>query len=481
MILLRTVDLRALEARHANSRPPLMERAGQAVARLILQRFGRCRVLVCAGPGNNGGDGFVVARELVRGGCKVSVMFSGDAARLSPDAAAAYASCRPAGADFCTEAAGKYSLVIDALFGIGLARPLEGTYAELVGRINAFPGPVMALDVPSGLDPDTGAARGTAVRADLTATFIADKPGLHTADGPDHAGEIVVLDLGLAVPAGDGRLLGTADFGHALVPRPRNSHKGSYGTLAILGGAAGMAGATLLAGRAGLMLGAGRVMAGMLDRIPVDPMQPELMLREPVEALAHATATVAGPGLGQSAQALDLLRRLASADFPLLLDADALNLLAAHPVLANHVARRTAPTLLTPHPTEAARLLGSDTAAIQADRIAAATWLAERFNAVVALKGCGTVLARPDDTWRVNTTGNPGLASGGTGDVLAGMAGALLAQGLPAWEALCLAVHLHGAAADELVAAGNGPVGLTAGELLIPARRLLNRRIAEIA
>lgn len=480
--LLLHPELRALEVSHGNAVPPLMERAGRAAARLALQRYGKCRVLVCAGPGNNGGDAFVMARELVKAGCEVSVLFRHDPSKLPADARTAYESCRPTSVDFCTDVPpGDYGLVVDGLFGIGLARPIDGEYADLIQRINDFSGPVMALDVPSGLDADTGVVHGVAVRATLTASFIAAKPGLYTLDGPDHAGEVCVLDLDLDLAAGPGALLGHDDFGAMLQPRRRNSHKGSHGTLAVIGGAPGMAGAALLAARAGLLLGAGKVLVGMLERLAVDPLHPELMLRTPEDALADASAIVAGPGLGQSEAAIALLRRLTNADFPLLLDADALNLLAAHPVLAKAVARRTAPTLLTPHPTEAARLLDTDTPHVQSDRIAAALELARRFNAGVALKGCGTVLAHPDGRWRINTTGNPGLASGGTGDVLAGMAGALLAQQVPAWEALCCAVHLHGAAADARVAEGHGPVGLAAGELLAPARQLLNRWIAGLA
>ena len=502
MILLRQAALRAIEQRFATASPPLMERAGRAAAALLRERFGTGRVLVCAGPGNNGGDGFVLARALHRAGQAVSVRFAGDPQRLPADAAAAWQSARAAGVDFCAEPSGKFSVVVDALFGIGLRRPLDGDWAALVERINRFPGPVLALDVPSGLDADTGACHGPAVGATLTASFIAGKPGLYTGDGPDCAGEVVLLDLGLgaattdidtntairhtdttanpAPPRHHGALLTAADL-RLPPPRVRASHKGSFGTLAVIGGASGMSGAALLAARAGLHLGAGRVMAGLLQPLTVDPLQPELMLRPPEEALAGATAAVVGPGLGQSGAALNLLHRAAGVDFPLLLDADALNLLAAHPVLARTIARRAAPTLLTPHPTEAARLLGIDTATVQADRIAAACRLASRFHAEVALKGAGTVLASPDGSWRINPTGNPGLASGGTGDVLAGMAGALLAQGLPARDALAAAVFLHGAAADERVAAGHGPAGLTAGELLLPARRLLNRRIAGLA
>ena len=455
--LLRATELRELETRYADARPPLMERAGKAAAELALRLLGKrkTRVLVCAGPGNNGGDARVMARLLARHGITVVVLAPGDAVP-----------------------GGDYGLVVDGLFGIGLTRPITGPHAELIARINAFAGPVLALDVPSGIDGDTGRVMGVAVRATHTLSFIGGKPGLYTLDGPDHCGEVRVDDLGLRLAGFPGALLSPDDFRACLKPRERNSHKGSFGSLAVIGGAQGMMGAALLAARAGLGLGAGRVFTGLLQPLAVDPVQPELMLRTPGNALAQATVAVVGPGLGSSDDAVAILRRAASADFPLLLDADALNLVAAHPVLATHIARRDGATLITPHPAEAARLLESTTEAIQADRTGAALELATRFKAHVALKGCGTVIAHPDGSWRINTSGNPGLASGGTGDVLAGMAGALLAQGWPAAAALCGAVHLHGAAADALAASGDGPIGIAAGELISPARKLLNRLIA---
>jgi hydroxyethylthiazole kinase-like uncharacterized protein yjeF len=419
-------------------------------------------VLILAGPGNNGGDARVMAHVLQQRGIAVVLVGPGDRV---PD--------------------GKYGLIVDGLFGIGLGRPITGAYADLIGRINTFPGPVLALDIPSGLDGDTGRVQGVAVRATHTLSFIGGKPGLYTLDGPDHCGEVSVVDLGLRLDQFPGALLAIDDFRECLTPRKSNSHKGSYGSLAVIGGAAGMTGAALLAARAGLNLGAGRIFVGLLQALGVDPLQPELMLRSPDEALAQATTAVVGPGLGASDAAVEILRRALSlkpgTDFPLLLDADALNLLAAHPVLAARVARRSQATLITPHPAEAARLLASTTDAVQADRVGAALELAQRFKAHVALKGCGTVVAHPDGRWRINTTGNPGLASGGSGDVLSGMAGALLAQGWPAAAALCAAVHLHGAAADVLAAAGNGPIGIAAGELIPVARTLLNRWIADIA
>jgi hydroxyethylthiazole kinase-like uncharacterized protein yjeF len=217
----------------------------------------------------------------------------------------------------------------------------------------------------------------------------------------------------------------------------------------------------------------------MLERLAVDPAQPELMLRTPDDALRLATAIAVGPGLGQSDAALQLVRRSASADFLLVIDADALNLLAAHPVLLEQISRRTAPTLLTPHPAEAARLLATTTDAVQGDRLGHALELARRCRAHVVLKGCGSVIAGPDGRWWINTSGNAGLASAGSGDVLAGIAAALLAQGWPPPEALLAAVHVHGAAADELAADLGGNVGIVASELIEAARDVFNRWIAD--
>ena len=472
--LLHSAELRAFELHHAAL--PLMERAGEAAADCALQlRCGTKPILVLAGPGNNGGDAMVLARVLYERRVPVALVFPGNAAKLPKDAQAAYEKLVATGLAIHHEVpAGKFSLVVDGLFGIGLSRPIEGEWAALIERINHFAGPVLALDLPSGLDADTGSIHGVAVRACHTATFIAGKPGLYTADGPDHCGTISIHDLHLPAIASAGAVLSIDHFSDALRPRQRNSHKGSNGSLAIVGGAPGMTGAALLAARAALKLGAGRVFVGLLDRLPVDYGQPELMLREPAEALAQASAGVIGPGLGITTAAYEFLCRAVSADFPLLIDADGLTLISQHPVLARNIARRNSPTVLTPHPAEAARLLGCTTENVQADRVAAALRLSEQFCAIVALKGCGTVLANPDAQWRINTTGNPGLASGGTGDVLAGMTGALLAQGWSAWSALCCAVHLHGAAADHCVAAGDGPIGLAASELIEPARQLLN-------
>ena len=488
--ILRLNALRNIELQQGGATPPLMERAGQAAAALALQLLGASTKppLIIAGPGNNGGDAFVVARVLHSKGLKPAVVFCGNAEKLPPDARAAHDAWLACGGTVLDDAmphAGEYGLVIDGLFGIGLTRPPEGRHAQLIERINSLKNLVLALDIPSGLDSETGRALGVAVHATHTATFIALKPGLLTLDGPDHCGIVSVHDLALNTVDAEAYCVAPELFIERLKPRRKNSHKGSYGCAGILGGAAGMTGAALLAGRAAIKLGAGRVYVGLLasassagERLFLDPQQPELMLRGTEEIFPLATCLAIGPGLGQSGAALALLRMAIDQSLPLLLDADALNLLASHPVLAGKLGSRSAATILTPHPTEAARLLGIDTDAIQADRVAAALTLAQRFRAAVLLKGCGSIIALPDGRWFINTSGNPGLASAGTGDVLCGMIIALLAQNWPAELALLASVHLHGSAADASVDAGIGPVGLTASELITAARQLLNQWIA---
>jgi hydroxyethylthiazole kinase-like uncharacterized protein yjeF len=464
--------------------PGLMERAGTAAARLAerLCLDGR-PVLVLAGPGNNGGDALVAARLLRQAFHRVEVVFMGTPERLSADARTAHDAwlaaggcCRPA-----LPEGRQWGLVLDGLFGIGLARAPEGPYAELIARANQLGAPILALDVPSGLDADTGVARGATIRATHTLTFLAHKPGLFTADGPDHAGRIHLDTLGVRVEQPPAGWLLTGDEVAGLLPRRRrNTHKGSFGAVGVLGGATGMVGAPLLAGRAALKLGAGRVFVALLDeQAPsVDPVQPELMLRRPEDLFdAPLTTLVVGPGLGQSAAAARWLAQALELPLPLVVDADALNLIAQRPELAALTAARTQPTLLTPHPGEAARLLACEPQTVSAGRIEAAIRLSTLLSAFVALKGAGTVCAMPDGSWFINTSGNPGLASAGTGDVLAGMVGALLAQGLTARDALLAAVYFHGAAADRLLCQGKGPVGLTASELADAARALINEAL----
>ncbi|HSH07600.1 MAG TPA: NAD(P)H-hydrate dehydratase [Burkholderiales bacterium] len=479
-----TEDIRRIESAAGAVRPTLMVRAGEAAAALALQLVpdkGK-DVLVLAGPGNNGGDAYEAAARLKAAFLRVTLVSPADPAKLPPDAAEALRKWQAAGGETLREvpAGPRWSLVVDGLFGIGLTREPQGEYARLIELANAQSCPVLALDIPSGLASDTGRVLGQAVRATHTVTFIALKPGLLTLAGPDHCGVLQVAELGLDVRsllAPKGWVAEPATMRWVLKPRLREFHKGRAGSLGVLGGASGMVGAALLAGRAALKLGAGRVYVGLLDHEApeVDPLAPELMLRHPDDALGQSLDTiVVGPGLGQSERAQTLLGAALASDMPCVLDADALNLLADDSDLRNACARRRADTIITPHPGEAARLLQTRVPDVQDDRLATARALAERLNAHTVLKGNGSVLVATDGHWFVNTAGNPGMASAGMGDTLSGFLGALLAQGYSGEAALVLGVHLHGAAADALVAQGVGPVGLTAGELIEPARALWN-------
>ncbi len=451
-------DIRRIERGAGVAEGELMERAGAAAADVAMRIASDATkdVLVLAGPGNNGGDARIVARLLRERFFRVEVASQIDAVPAKT-----------------------WGLVVDGLFGIGLARDIAGEYAALVDYANRQRCPVLALDIPSGLQSDTGRVLGRAVRATHTVTFIALKPGLLTLDGPDHCGALEVADLGLApqkIVAPSAWVADPAAFRSLLKPRPRNFHKGMAGSVAILGGAAGMAGAALLAGRAALKMGAGRVYVGLLDESQtLDAGALELMLRHPDDALGQdLDAIVAGPGIGQGERAETLVGAALASDLACVLDADALNLIAESEDLRHACARRRAETIVTPHPAEAARLLALKTADVQADRVRAAKILAANLNAHVVLKGAGSILVARDGHWFVNTSGNAGMASAGMGDVLAGILGALLAQRYSGESALVLGVHLHGAAADDLAAAGIGPVGLAAGELIDAARRRWN-------
>lgn len=491
-----TKEIRLLEERAARALgagPTLMERAGAATARAAADLLPPAGgpLLVVAGPGNNGGDAWVAAARLREAFHRVIVHDATGRAPQAPEARAAATRFLELGGRTVPEwpAGLRPAVIVDGLFGIGLARDVDGPLAALVGRINASGAPVLAIDIPSGIDSDTGRVRGAAVRATRTLTFIARKPGLHTAEALDHTGEIDVDALGIPAAFFEGASGGllTPEAVRGWLPRrPRHSHKGTFGTLAVVGGSRGMTGAALLAARAGALAGAGKTFVHCLapDALAVDPSFPELMIR-PLDDSPGADAYVVGPGAGFhpltpriSPFERKVLPDLLAHRAPLVVDADAINAISTSDALKQSLASRAAPTILTPHPAEAARLLGRSTEAVQADRLAAALDLAKWFRAEVVLKGAGSVCASPDGTWSINTTGNPGLASGGTGDVLAGIAGALLAQGLAAPAALRLAVCLHGAAADACVARGAGPVGLTASEVALEARAVLNRWVA---
>ena len=488
----RTDEIRRIEALTLSSLEPpnLMERAGIAAAELArdLITDKGASVLVLAGPGNNGGDGFVLARQLKQWWHRVNVVFTGERAKLSKEAGEAFDAWQAAGGETLTGLAHgslqSAGLIVDGLFGIGLERDLTGPYADLVTATNGSGTPVLALDIPSGLHADSGRVLGCAVRAHHTMTFIALKPGLLTLDGPDQCGELHVRGLGLDLEqllSPEGWVIGSSVLAGVLPRRPLNSHKGTFGNVGILGGAAGMTGAALLSGRAALKLGAGRVYVGFLDsKSPsLDASQPELMLRQAEEVLAmdSLSCLVLGPGLSQSSAARRCVEQALGLNIPLVVDADALNLIALDQKLHTACQMRGAPTVITPHPAEAARLSGQPVASVQSDRVGAAVALAQYYQAITVLKGVGTIVALPDGSFEINTSGNPGMASAGMGDVLSGIVGALIAQGADPMFATSAGVHLHGVAADQLYQRIGGPIGMTASEVVDSAREVLNAAI----
>ncbi len=494
--LYTVAQIRAIEQAAALALPPgaLMQRAGQVGAQAALSLLpappAQTKVLLLAGPGNNGGDALEMAAHLAHAGAAVSVWMGDTARGLSQERQLALARAQASPARFeergaAAIASTDWDLVVDGLFGIGLERPLTGELRHITEAVNQLTCPVLALDVPSGLNADTGAIvglDGIAVRASHTVTFIGDKPGLHTCDGRDYAGTVQVACLDIDArhfPPAKAHLNGSGFFARQLRARRQNTHKGSFGNVAVLGGAHGMTGAPILSARSALFSGAGRVYIAFADSAPAyDSGQPELMCRLASDFDFNSATLVVGPGLGSTHHARNLLARAIGSDSALLLDADALNLMAAEPELQAALAQRSMPTVLTPHPLEAARLLGIAVGAVQADRLAAARQLAAQMGLTVVLKGSGSVIAAANGSVVINTTGNPALATAGTGDVLSGLGGALLAQGWPAWEAALGAVWLHGLAADDLVRQGAGPLGLTAGEL-IPAIRLAINRLLQ--
>ncbi|MFM9971703.1 MAG: NAD(P)H-hydrate dehydratase, partial [Burkholderiales bacterium] len=500
-----SADIRLIEAKAIASpeSPRLMERAGLAAANLVVEMLaaGGKRILVLAGPGNNGGDAFEMAAHLKAWFYRVDLVFLGELAKLPVDAANAYRKWREAGGVERTsmpEASSiprDYDLIVDGLFGIGLARPLQGRYARAIDCVNRSGSTVLALDIASGIDSDTGAVLGCAMRATRTLTFIARKPGLLTLDGADFCGEISVDSLGLDVVAlhhAAGRYIDTAILDGLLPRRPRNFHKGNAGDVAILGGAPGMVGAALLAGRAAMVCGAGRVHLGLIDDLAprVDPLRPELMLRRAQDLTKDSTVLVAGPGMGRDDIAHALLSDAIDTEACLVLDADALNLIATDKELERRVARRTrgnrdhtgkiTSTVMTPHPAEAARLLGLTTREVQADRLVSALRIAKQYNANVALKGNGTIVASPDGRWWINSSGHSGMASAGMGDTLTGIIASLIAQGADPTMGLCAAVWLHGAAGEALAARHSGPLGTLADDIGAEARLILNRHLYNV-
>lgn len=475
--LFEVAALRAVEANAAKALRPgaLMQRAGAAAARQIAQRLGTTpkTVAIVCGAGNNGGDGYACALELAQRGHRVECVAL---AHPATDDARATAAAWQASAGKTSDGIDgemTYDAVVDAMFGIGLARPLQGTFAAAAEWISAQHTSVrVALDVPSGLDADRGSWVGEqpGVVADLTITFIGAKPGLFTGAGCDAAGQVLVESIGVELPEARVVLTDPADFKPLCKPRARDSHKGDYGNVGVIGGGIGMIGAPLLAARAALRMGAGRVFVDCIGApsLQFDPLYPELMLRS-LRKVERLDALVSGCGLGMDADARTALEWVLAQECPAVFDADALNLLARDAVLREALRDRRATSVLTPHPLEAARLLQTTARDIQADRLGGARRLAHETGATVVLKGAGTVVALPDGRVWINPTGGPALATPGSGDVLGGMIGALLAQPFPPLEATLGAVWLHGAAADQ----SGGDVGLVAGEIAARAAACL--------
>lgn len=474
----------------------LMQKAGKVAAdfAMTLSEQTDDPVLVVAGPGNNGGDACETAANLAASGFSVSILLCADSQKYSPEARFCLEHAIAKGAkiiapeEFLAIQNPSWCLIIDGLFGIGLTREITGICADVIVRLNSLSSekniPVLALDIPSGLDADTGIVFGQqhiAILADYTLTFIGNKPGLHTGDGKDYAGKVVVCHLELPeqlYPISTCVLNCPDSFEFVITERRQNSHKGSYGNVVIIGGADGMTGAGVLAARSALFSGAGKVFLGLIHpAISYDPSYPEIMCRNAMDLEYSTGVVVAGPGMGISETARNILYAILDSDAPLVLDADALNLIAADNALQKKLSNRTSASVLTPHPLEAARLLGTTTKEIQHNRLSAAKQLSSRLNAVIILKGAGSIIASPDGSLRINTSGNPGLATGGTGDVLAGLCGALLAQGFDCFNAAQLATWIHGNAADRLVSKGIGPLGICASELPDEIRNGLNSLI----
>ena len=457
---------RAIEAQAQAQWPAhnLMQRAGRAAAQLALAIQPHARhIWIACGPGNNGGDGLEAAMHLHRWGKRVTVTWLGREATLPADAQQSYQRAMQAGVHFQSAPPTDFDFVIDALLGIGCQRAPEGVMADWLDTIHQAAVPLLNLDVPSGLMADTGQWRrpGAGLLPNIprhTLSLLSLKPGLFTADGRDAAGQVWFDDLGVEIPRDR---VPTAWLQASHAPKPtrfHSSHKGSFGDVMVVGGAPGMSGAAVLASLAALHGGAGRVFAALLDTAShsaVSATHPCLMVRH-IDSLDFKNATVVC-GCGGADAVRAALPRVISTAARLVLDADALNAIAQDLSLQGLLKQRSArdqATVLTPHPLEAARLLGQSTAEVQSHRIEAAQQLAAQTLSVVVLKGSGTIVAHPAQVPVINPTGNARLATAGTGDVLAGLIGAKLAQGASTFEAACDAVRQHGSVADAWPATG---------------------------
>jgi len=491
----------------------LMERAGAGATEALLKEFpqvGQTLVLVFAGKGNNGGDGFVIARLLKKQGVKCEVLLVAKKSEVKGDALqnlSAFLRMRgrvteiptPAQLDFVQDKLNHCGLVVDALLGTGLHSPVQGLMAALIDLINTSGVPVVAVDIPSGLEADSGRPLGTAVQAELTVTFGYPKLGQIGDPGASYVGHLAVVDIGVAPEAvatvnPQTMLLTAESVGTLVRERRQAAHKGDFGHLVVLAGARGKSGAALLCGGAALRVGTGLVtLAGptslnsvfssvLIEAMTIPfPERPDgsLSLDEGAitQALQGKSAVAFGPGVGVSADTIGLTRwLLAHNEKPLVIDADGLNCTATDLTLLRSA---RIPVILTPHPGEMARLINSSTVEVQARRLEVARSFATQHGCYLVLKGANTVIAAPDGRAWINTTGNPGMASGGMGDVLTGILGGLLAQGYPLEEACILGVFLHGYAGD-LAAQEKGEAGIVARDLIerLPSGLRALRQIA---
>ncbi|MBC3271508.1 NAD(P)H-hydrate dehydratase [Pseudomonas sp. SWRI81] len=483
--LYRAAQVRELDARLIAAGTPgfeLMQRAARATWRALVRQWPTANALtVLAGHGNNAGDGYLVALLAQRAGWSVQVLAVGDPQRLQGDAASAHAEALAEGVAVQRWQAQSQlrGVVLDALLGTGLSGEVREPYAAAIAAINASGLPVAAVDIPSGLCADTGRELGVAVRAELTVTFIGLKIGLLTGDAADHVGELVFNDLHATaetfrdIPV-SARRLNAANL-PILAARAPTSHKGRFGHVLLIGGDHGFGGAILLSTQMALRSGAGMVslatrpehVPAALTRVPEAMALGASSANQLMGLLEKVSVLVVGPGLGQASWARALLSAAANAALPQVWDADALNL------LARGFVQLPKECVITPHPGEAARLLQIGTAEVQADRPAAALALSKQYSAVVVLKGSGSLIAHPDGRLALCHQGHPAMATAGLGDVLAGLIGALLAQGMDAFDAACLAVWLH---ANAGLQQGKFGRGLAASDLIPAIRQLLEEQ-----
>ncbi len=457
----------------------LMKRAGQGLFQCLqgMPLYAEPVHIFC-GAGNNAGDGYVLAKLLVEANINTQIYAVGDTKHLTGDALKAFNELNDI-TPVITTLPDKLDqgLVVDALLGTGLTKPLTGRFLAAVTLINAATGPVLAVDIPSGLSADTGCVQGAAVCADITLSFIVLKKGLYTGDGPHYCGEVRLDDLlvgqDMITPEEPtAKLIEFNDYKGSLKRRAKNTHKGHYGHVLLVGGNTGYSGSIRLAGEAALRVGSGLVSIATKNEHAtlITMARPELMChgindRQALKTLSnHCTVLGIGPGLGQTGWSKMLFETALEQNLPLVVDADGLNLLAKEPRGNNH-------WVLTPHPAEAARLLNCTTAEVQADRFLAVKALQQKYGGVVVLKGSGSLVCGGAEVL-VCEAGNPGMASGGMGDVLTGVISGLIAQGCSLLDAAALGVVLHAMAGDD--AASEGENGLLASDLFQPLRELVN-------